>query len=151
MQRYVIICHLIEGPMGSAVSTVNMEVSRAKVQKRPGSLLPPSLSLTRSLPLALWGGVSQLQATYFCPPHHIPPLPPPVSCDDGEVSLPRRPTKRAGVHKQRVTRRLSRSVTSFTHAVATGLHTCDCVFNLESPETLKDSRDTVEPACVAVA
>lgn len=137
MQCYVIICHLIGGPAGSAVSTVNVEVSRARVSR-----------LT-SLSLSLWGGVSQLQATYFCLP--IPPLPPLVSCDDGEVSLPRCPTKHAGVHKQRVTRRPSRSVTSFTHAVATGLHTCDCVFNLEPPETLKDSRDTVEPACVAVA
>lgn len=116
MQRYVIICHLIEGPAGSVVSTVNMEGSRAKVQKCP---VPGE------------GSRSYRPRIY---------RPPASRRDDGEVSMPRRPAKHAGVHKQRVARRPSRSVTSFTHAVATGLHTCDCVFNPESPETLKDSR-----------
>lgn len=59
-----------------------------------------------------------------------------TSCGGADV----KDCKYTCLHKKKgYQERLESSVTSFTHAVATGLHICDCVFNLESPETLKDS------------
>lgn len=73
---------------------------------------------------------SQLQFTFYS--SHI------INHHD-EKSLIEGWTGNTRVHDPKGTKRGLRAVASLTQSVATGHHRSDCVFNLMSPETLKDS------------